>query len=59
MSFEGVGQWLGEARKQGAVGVVMRVRDDDDVELKQLPTDASKRYEQGGIVILIYDQKAS
>jgi 4-amino-4-deoxy-L-arabinose transferase len=59
VSFEGVGQWLGEARKQGAVGVVMRVRDDDDVELKQLPTDASKRYEQGGIVILIYDQKAS
>lgn len=59
VSFEGVGQWLSEARKSGAVGVVMRVRDDDDVELKQLPTDASTRYEQGGIVILIYDQKAS
>ena len=51
-----VQQWMSDARKQGAVGVVMRVKGDDEVaEVALLPNDG-KRYEQGNIVILIYPQ---
>ncbi|MGY2373094.1 lipid IV(A) 4-amino-4-deoxy-L-arabinosyltransferase [Pseudomonas sp. SDO524_S393] len=50
--------WISEARKQGAVGVVMRVKGDDEIaEVALLPTDG-KRYEQGNIVILIFPQVA-
>lgn len=51
-----VQQWMSEARKNGAVGVVMRVKGDDEIaEVALLPTDG-KRYEQGNIVILIFPQ---
>ncbi|WP_248749696.1 lipid IV(A) 4-amino-4-deoxy-L-arabinosyltransferase [Pseudomonas sp. MWU15-20650] len=51
-----VQQWMSDARKQGAVGVVMRVKGEDEVaEVELLPKDG-KRYEQGNIVILIFPQ---
>ncbi|MGY4638508.1 lipid IV(A) 4-amino-4-deoxy-L-arabinosyltransferase [Pseudomonas sp. TE24901] len=53
-----VQQWMSEARKRGPVGVVMRVKGDDEVaEVNLLPQDG-KRYEQGNIVILIFPQVA-
>ncbi|MPQ84225.1 lipid IV(A) 4-amino-4-deoxy-L-arabinosyltransferase [Pseudomonas sp. MAFF 730085] len=53
-----VQQWMSDARKQGPVGVVMRVKGDDEVaEVNLLPQDG-KRYEQGNIVILIFSQVA-
>ncbi|MFT0475660.1 lipid IV(A) 4-amino-4-deoxy-L-arabinosyltransferase [Pseudomonas antarctica] len=53
-----VQQWMTEARKQGPVGVVMRVKGDDEVaEVNLLPQDG-KRYEQGNLVILIFPQAA-
>ncbi|WP_242196600.1 MULTISPECIES: lipid IV(A) 4-amino-4-deoxy-L-arabinosyltransferase [unclassified Pseudomonas] len=53
-----VQQWMSEARKKGSVGVVMRVKGDDEVaEVNLLPKDG-KRYEQGNIVILIFPQAA-
>lgn len=53
-----VQQWMSEARKQGSVGVVMRVKGDDErQEVDLLPKDG-KRYEQGNIVILIFPQSA-
>ncbi|MBK5512182.1 MULTISPECIES: lipid IV(A) 4-amino-4-deoxy-L-arabinosyltransferase [unclassified Pseudomonas] len=54
-----VQQWMQEARKTGSVGVVMRVKGDDELqELELLPKDG-KRYEQGNLVILIIPQDAS
>ena len=51
-----VQQWMSEARKKGPVGVVMRVKGDDEIaEVALLPNDG-KRYEQGNIVILIFPQ---
>ncbi|MFQ6590028.1 MULTISPECIES: lipid IV(A) 4-amino-4-deoxy-L-arabinosyltransferase [Pseudomonas] len=51
-----VQQWMSDARKQGAVGVVMRVKGEDEVaEVELLPKDG-KRYEQGNIVIMIFPQ---
>ncbi|MGE8175129.1 lipid IV(A) 4-amino-4-deoxy-L-arabinosyltransferase [Pseudomonas fluorescens] len=53
-----VQQWMSEARKTGPVGVVMRVKGDDEVhELDLLPKDG-KHYEQGNMVILIIPQSA-
>ncbi|MFL1564714.1 lipid IV(A) 4-amino-4-deoxy-L-arabinosyltransferase [Pseudomonas sp. O64] len=53
-----VQQWMSDARKQGSVGVVMRVKGDDEVvEVNLLPQDG-KRYEQGNLVILIFPQAA-
>ncbi|MGZ0715930.1 lipid IV(A) 4-amino-4-deoxy-L-arabinosyltransferase [Pseudomonas palleroniana] len=53
-----VQQWMSDARKQGAVGVVMRVKGEDEVaEVELLPKDG-KRYEQGNIVIMIFPQVA-
>lgn len=53
-----VQQWMRDARQQGPVGVVMRVKGDDELhELDQLPKEG-KRYEQGNIVILIIPQAA-
>ncbi len=53
-----VQQWMSEARRQGSVGVVMRVKGDDEIaEVNLLPTDG-KRYEQGNIVILIFPRVA-
>lgn len=48
--------WLAQARSQGSVGVVMRVKgEDEQAELAILPP-SSRRFEAGSIVILIYDQ---
>ena len=51
--------WMRNARQSGSVGVVMRVKGDDELrEIERLPKDG-KRYEQGNIVILIFPQEAS
>lgn len=56
VTLDNVGQWIIDARKAGSVGVIMRVKGEgEDHELNRLPTDA-KRYEQGGLVILVYAQ---
>jgi 4-amino-4-deoxy-L-arabinose transferase len=53
-----VQQWMSVARQKGPVGVVMRVKGDDEIaEVDLLPKDG-KRYEQGNIVILIFPQAA-
>ena len=54
-----VQQWMREARRTGAVGVVMRVKGQDELdELDRLPKDGV-RYEQGNLVIMILPQEAS
>jgi len=54
-----VQQWMREARKTGSVGVVMRVKGQDELdELDRLPKDGV-RYEQGNLVIVILPQEAS
>lgn len=51
--------WMRNARQSGSVGVVMRVKGDEELqEIERLPKDG-KRYEQGNIVILIFPQEAS
>lgn len=48
-----VGQWLSDARKQGSVGVVMRVKDVlENQEVALLPP-GGKRYVQDNLLILI------
>ncbi|MBX8621305.1 lipid IV(A) 4-amino-4-deoxy-L-arabinosyltransferase [Pseudomonas glycinae] len=54
-----VQQWMREARKTGSVGVVMRVKGQDELdELDRLPKDGV-RYEQGNLVIMILPQESS
>ncbi|MGL6244096.1 lipid IV(A) 4-amino-4-deoxy-L-arabinosyltransferase [Pseudomonas sp.] len=54
-----VQQWIRNARQNGSVGVVMRVKGEDELqEIERLPKDG-KRYEQGNLVILIFPQGAS
>jgi len=54
-----VQQWMREARRGGSVGVVMRIKGDDELhEVEQLPKDG-KRYESGNLVILIFPQEAT
>ncbi|WP_285434151.1 lipid IV(A) 4-amino-4-deoxy-L-arabinosyltransferase [Pseudomonas sp. fls2-241-R2A-110] len=56
---DSVQEWMREARRNGSVGVVMRVKGDDELqEIELLPKDG-KRYEQGNLVILIFPQGAS
>ncbi|RAI65358.1 lipid IV(A) 4-amino-4-deoxy-L-arabinosyltransferase [Pseudomonas fluorescens] len=53
---EQVQQWMHDARQLGSVGVVMRVKGEEELrELDQLPKEG-KRYEQGNLVILIIPQ---
>jgi 4-amino-4-deoxy-L-arabinose transferase len=53
-----VQQWMRDARLSGSVGVVMRVKGEDELqEIELLPKDG-KRYEQGNLVILIFPQEA-
>ena len=53
---ESVAQWMSEARKKGAVGVVMRVNSVQEVqEVALLPVDG-KRYQRGNLEILIFPQ---
>lgn len=59
VGLDNVSQWVTDARKAGSVGVVMRLRGEgEDHELDRLPSDA-KRYQQGGLVILIFAQTPS
>ncbi|KPH02057.1 4-amino-4-deoxy-L-arabinose transferase [Pseudomonas sp. RIT-PI-q] len=52
-------QGMREARRNGSVGVLMRVKGDDELrEVELLPKDG-KRYEQGNLVILIFPQAES
>jgi 4-amino-4-deoxy-L-arabinose transferase len=54
---EGVVEWMTEARKKGAVGVVMRVNSVQEVqEVELLPIDG-KRYQRGNLEILIFPQR--
>lgn len=54
-----VQQWMREARRSGAVGVVMRVKGQDELdEIDRLPKDGV-RYEQGNLVIMILPKEAS
>jgi 4-amino-4-deoxy-L-arabinose transferase len=56
VDMDKVQQWMTEARKQGSVGVVMRVKSVLEVqEVELLPVDG-KRYQQGEIAILIFPQ---
>ncbi|KPA99698.1 lipid IV(A) 4-amino-4-deoxy-L-arabinosyltransferase [Pseudomonas asplenii] len=56
VTLESVGQWMSEARRQGSVGVVMRVRDTAQMEeLGLLPPDG-KRYHKGDSEIIIFPQ---
>lgn len=54
-----VQQWMREARRSGSVGVVMRVKGQDELdEIDRLPKDGV-RYEQGNLVIMILPKEAS
>jgi len=54
-----VQQWMRDARQNGSVGVLMRVKGEAELrEIERLPKDG-KRYEQGNLVILIFPQGAS
>jgi 4-amino-4-deoxy-L-arabinose transferase len=54
-----VQQWMREARRKGSVGVLMRVKGDDELrEVERLPKDG-KHYEQGNLVIFIFPQAQS
>ncbi|QAX85196.1 lipid IV(A) 4-amino-4-deoxy-L-arabinosyltransferase [Pseudomonas sp. DTU12.3] len=54
-----VQQWMREARRSGSVGVVMRVKGQDELdEIDRLPKDGI-RYEQGNLVIMILPKEAS
>ena len=56
VQLDQVQAWMADARRQGSVGVVMRVKGDDEVhEVELLPKDG-KRYDQGSLVIFIFDQ---
>jgi len=51
-----VQQWMTEARKHGSVGVVMRVKDVQEMQEVELLPLGGKRYEQGNMLILIIPQ---
>ena len=56
IGLDQIGQWMTDARRQGPVGVVMRVKDSDEShEMDELPKDA-QRYDEGNMVILIFPQ---
>jgi len=57
VTMDNVAQWMTEARKKGAVGVVMRVNSvQEEQEVELLPIDG-KRYERGDLHILIFAQR--
>ncbi|WP_455925994.1 lipid IV(A) 4-amino-4-deoxy-L-arabinosyltransferase [Pseudomonas putida] len=56
VQLEQVQAWMAEARRQGSVGVVMRVKSDDELhEVDLLPKDG-KRVVQGSLMIFIFEQ---
>ena len=59
VTFLQLPEWMRVARRSGSVGVVMRVKGEQELqEIEQLPKDG-KRYEQGNLVILIFPQEPS
>jgi 4-amino-4-deoxy-L-arabinose transferase len=59
VDWQQVQAWMTQARREGSVGVVMRGDGkDQQYELSLLPADG-KRYQQGSLVILIFDRSAS
>jgi 4-amino-4-deoxy-L-arabinose transferase len=59
ITTDAVQQWVRDARRTGSVGVVMRVKGDDELhEVDLLPKDGT-RYEQGNLVIMILPKDAS
>ena len=59
VALKDIQQWMINARREGSVALVMRVKSDEELhEIDLLPKD-SKRYEQGSIVILIFAQSGS
>lgn len=59
ITVDKVQQWMRDARKQGSVGVVMRVKGDDELQEVELLPKEGKRYEQGNLVILIIPKDAA
>jgi 4-amino-4-deoxy-L-arabinose transferase len=59
ITLDKVQQWMRDARRQGSVGVVMRVKGDDELHEVDLLPKEGKRYEQGNLVILIIPKDAS
>ena len=58
IGLDKIEQWMADARRQGPVGVVMRVKDSDEShEMDMLPKDGT-RYDEGNMVILIFPQSA-
>ena len=51
-----VQQWMTDALKQGSVGVIMRVKNVEEIQEVELLPVGGKRYEQGNLVILIFPQ---
>jgi 4-amino-4-deoxy-L-arabinose transferase len=59
ITVDKVQQWMRDARKHGSVGVVMRVKGDDELQEVELLPKEGKRYEQGNLVILIIPKDAA
>ena len=56
VGLDDVQAWLADARKQGSVGVLMRVRSTSEhIEEGQLPP-GGKRYRKGDLVLILYPQ---
>ncbi|UQS16266.1 lipid IV(A) 4-amino-4-deoxy-L-arabinosyltransferase [Pseudomonas sp. HS6] len=56
VSMESVGEWMTDARKKGAVGVVLRVNStQEEQEVGLLPVDG-KHYRRGNLQIFIFPQ---
>jgi len=56
VDLDSVQSWLAEARRQGSVGVIMRVKSTSEMrEAGQLPP-GGKRYYKGNLEIIIYPQ---
>ncbi|RMO84328.1 Undecaprenyl phosphate-alpha-4-amino-4-deoxy-L-arabinose arabinosyl transferase [Pseudomonas syringae pv. philadelphi] len=56
--LQDIDEWMTKARREGQVGVIMRGKSDDELrELESLPSDG-KRYDEGNLVIFIYEQSA-
>ncbi|MFJ3483080.1 lipid IV(A) 4-amino-4-deoxy-L-arabinosyltransferase [Pseudomonas sp. NPDC090202] len=59
VSMLDIESWMNQARREGPVGVIMRGKSDEELrELDLLPKDG-KRYDEGNLVILIYEKLPS
>ena len=58
LGLDEIESWMANARREGPVGVVMRVKDSDEShEMDLLPKDG-QRFDEGNMVILIFPQRA-